>query len=407
MGGMRVLLRAGMLGLVAGQLAVVAVSLYQGAVTLLGYRRQRAGIPEQAPPEDPRFGLVVCARNEEDVIGRVAGDLLGQEYPPNKRSVLVVAHNCEDDTASVAARAGALVVELATATAGKAQAIQAGLEALGDGYDYIGIFDADARVTPDLLRQVAAHSDGEVCMQVEALPIADADWLAEGYGFGRRARNLFWWRPREALGLSTTITGCGWFIRPELLHQYRTGQWTMTEDLELTARMVADGHRVRYVSAAKVALGEQRDLGASMRQRSRWVRGHINVVKGRWPGLFKRAVHGDWRALDMAVYLVVPTRLLTRMGVSVAALLWLFSAPAALPGLILLPALVSEWLVPAYIGWKERLVRLSASSLDLAIRHSVLSLLWFPIGFYSLATARLRHWTPTPRNFEPGRTNVS
>ena len=404
---MRFVLRAGRWGLLAGQLAIVGVSLYQGAITLLGYRRHRLGVPANAPATDPRFGLVICARNEADVIQRIVEDLLAQDYPADLRTVIAVAHNCDDETASVAARAGALVVQLTTPAPGKAQAIQAGLDALGDGYDYIGVFDADARVAPELLREVAAHSAGEACLQAEAVPIADSDWLAEGYGFGRKARNLFWWRPREALGLSTTITGCGWFIRPELLHRYATGQWTMTEDLELTARMVADGYRVRYVSAAKVALGEQRDLGASMRQRSRWVRGHINVVKGRWPGLFRRAIRGDRRAIDMAIYLVVPTRVLTRLGVTVAALMAVLSAPFALPWALLLPGLASEWLVPAYIGWKERLVKLSTGSLSLAARHSLLSLLWFPIGIYSLATARIRHWAPTPRNLHPDTTNVS
>ena len=407
MGGMRKVLQVARWAVISGQVAVVAVSLYLSVITALGYRRWKAGIVPNPPERLPRFGLVVCARDEEAVIGRIVGDLLDLDYPVELRTVVVVAHNCSDSTASRAARAGAMVVELVTDAPGKALAIQAGLGGLGDAYDFVGVFDADARITPDLLRMIAAHSKDEVCLQAEALPIADEDWLAEGYGFGRKARNLFWWRPREALGLSTTITGCGWFIRPDLLHHYARGQWTMTEDLELTARMVADGHKVRYVSAAKVALGEPRELSASMRQRSRWVRGHINVVKGRWPGLLRRAWRGDRRAIDMAIYLVVPTRLLTRMGVTLAALFALFSAPFALPGALVYTAFAGEWLIPAYIGWKERLVKLSAGSLRLALRHSLLSLLWFPIGLYALATARIRHWAPTPRNLERDASNVA
>jgi hypothetical protein len=53
--------------------------------------------------------------------------------------------------------------------------------------------------------------------------------------------------------------------------------------------------------------------------------------------------------------------------------------------------------VPAWIGWRERLVRLSSGSLELALRHSVLSLLWFPIGIWAMATARLRSWHAMPR----------
>lgn len=396
------------LALRIGQAALVAVSLYQTAVTALGYRRQlqlRAA-PRLEPGYLPRFGLIVCARNEEAVVGRLVQDLLAQQYPRELRDVVVVAHNCEDATASVAARAGAIVVEHSTVTPGKAYAVQAGLHALGEGYDFVGIFDADARVTPELLRAVALRAKGEECLQAETVPFADHDWLAEGYGFGRKARNLFWWRPREALGLSTTITGCGWFIRPELLAQYADGSRTVTEDLELTARLVANGHRVAYVSGAKVAFGETRELAASWRQRSRWVRGHIGVVRWRWPALARQALRGDRNAADLAIYLLVPTRLLTRLGVTVAALLSLFAAPQALPALVVWPAAAGEWALPAWIGRREHLVRLSSGSLSLALRHSLLGLLWFPIGAWALVTARLRTWDPMPRTIERDATHV-
>jgi hypothetical protein len=131
------------------------------------------------------------------------------------------------------------------------------------------------------------------------------------------------------------------------------------------------------------------------------------VVKGRWPGLFRRAIRGDRRAIDMAIYLVVPTRLLTRLAVTLATVFAMVSAPFALPGALVAAALAGEWLIPAYIGWKERLVKLSTGSLNVAVRHSMLSLLWFPIGIYALATARIRHWAPSARNVERDASNVA
>lgn len=394
------------LSLVVGQAFVVAVSLYQTVVTSLGYYKRKTGTPKPPTNAHPKFGLIVCARNEEDVIERIVRDLVSQDYPAELRSVLVVAHNCDDDTASAAARAGAAVLELHTPKTGKAYAVQAGCEYLGPTCDYVGVFDSDARVAPGLLQAIAEHSDGADCLQAEAVPIADSIWLAEGYGFGRKARNLFWWRPREALGLTTTITGCGWFIRPELLLRYRSGQWTMTEDLELTARLVADGYKVTYVSEAQVALGEPRDLRTSVNQRSRWVRGHIGVVKGRWLPLVAAATRGNPHARDLAIYLVLPTRLLTRTGVTAATILMLSSAPFALPRLLVWPALAGEWVIPAWIGWRERLFRLSSGSLSLMFRYSLLSLLWFPIGTWAMITARAQAWAPTPRNVQRGARNV-
>ena len=408
MGAMRGLLRTLQVAVRAGQFAIVAVSLYQSAITIAGYRKyqQNKNARPEPPAGLPRFGLVVCARNEEDVVTRIVTDLLAQDYPAELRDVLVVAHNCSDNTASVAARAGARVIARYTPATGKAHAIEAGRTALGPGYDLIGVFDADARIAPGLLAEIAAHSRGQDCLQAEVVPIADADWLAEGYGFGRKARNLFWWRPREALGLNTTITGSGWFIRPDVLAQYATGSWTMTEDLELSARLVADGHAIAYVSRAHIACGEPRELKASIHQRSRWVRGHIHVVMGRWLPLVRRAATGDLRALDLAVYLVVPTRLLTRMGVTTTAVLGLVWPAFGLPGPIVWAAMLGEWVAPAYIGWKERLVHLSSGSLSLAARHSILNLLWFPIGIWAMSTARLKAWHAMPRILEQEANHV-
>lgn len=402
---MQRMVRMGKYAFITAQLIVALVSLYQTTISTIGYRRRQRGIPERMPGSLPRFGLIVCARNEEPVIERIVRDLLAQQYPVELRNVLVVAHNCTDATASVAARAGARVLELNTAGAGKSFAVQAGADQFDD-YDYVGVFDADARVGPDLLATIARNSDGAECIQTETVPIADADWLAEGYGFARRARNTFWWRPREALGITTTITGSGWFIRPGLLHHYRAGQWTMTEDLELTARLVAEGHMVRYVSAAQVAMGEPRDFRTSVQQRSRWVRGHIGVVHGRWLPLVRTALSGNPHARDLAIYLVLPTRVLTRLGVTTSAVLTLASSPLALPGWLVWPALAGEWLIPSWIAWRERLLRLSTGSLSLAVRSTMLGLLWFPVGAWAMITARVRAWAPTPRSSTEGATNV-
>ena len=62
------------------------------------------------PDAEPQsFAILVCARNEEKVIGNLLDSLNGQEYPEDKRKVFVVAHNCTDNTAEVAARHGATV----------------------------------------------------------------------------------------------------------------------------------------------------------------------------------------------------------------------------------------------------------------------------------------------------------
>src|SRR5512135_3332308 len=119
---------------IAVQAFWVALSLYQSGISVAGRaagprRRRRVDAP-------PRFYVAVCARNEQSVVGGVIGDLLAQEYPRDCFDVTVIAHNCTDSTAHVAAMAGAGVIEVHTERAGKAAAVRAALHAAGDDYDF-------------------------------------------------------------------------------------------------------------------------------------------------------------------------------------------------------------------------------------------------------------------------------
>jgi hypothetical protein len=386
------------LAFVAGQGIWLSVSLYQSMITLLGRARPAPYHRPVTTGHLPTFGLIVCARDEAPVIANITTGLLSQEYPRELFDVVVVAHNCSDDTASVAARAGATVVEARTERPGKSQAMLAGLEALeGRHYDYIGIFDADSRVPATLLATIADASPGQDCLQAETVPHETGDWLSTGYGLGRRARNIFWWRPREALGLGTTVSGSGYFIRPVILRTFLERQRTLTEDLELTARLYGQGGWVTYVSSTYVQVEEAHTLKTSVRQRLRWARGHLSVLRHEWPPLVVRALCGDRRALDMAVYMVAPTRMLTRMTVSAAFLLSLLRVPGAVPLRAATVVMAGEWGVPAVVAFRERLVPWNLQGLRLAWRHGLLSMLWFPIGLWGLVTMRATNWEAIPR----------
>ena len=58
-----------------------------------------------------RFGIIIPARNEEEVIGDTIRTLFKQNYPRELFDVFVVAHNCTDNTAQRAREAGAIVFE--------------------------------------------------------------------------------------------------------------------------------------------------------------------------------------------------------------------------------------------------------------------------------------------------------
>ena len=56
-----------------------------------------------------RYAVLICARNEEDVIADLIGSLKQQTYDQHNLSIFVMADNCTDNTASSAEAAGANV----------------------------------------------------------------------------------------------------------------------------------------------------------------------------------------------------------------------------------------------------------------------------------------------------------
>ena len=116
MGAMRGLLRTVKAAIVAGEAIAAAISLYESAVMVAG--RSRAP-RETAPPATlPRFALMVCARNEERVVGGILETLLRQDYPTALFDVFLVAHNCTDGTAAIGQRLGAWVIDASGAPPG-------------------------------------------------------------------------------------------------------------------------------------------------------------------------------------------------------------------------------------------------------------------------------------------------
>lgn len=75
---------------------------YIGVPLLRKPRPHRPSVPH-------RFAVLISARNEEAVIGNLIASIQAQTYDASLVDIFVVADNCTDKTADVAAAAGAKV----------------------------------------------------------------------------------------------------------------------------------------------------------------------------------------------------------------------------------------------------------------------------------------------------------
>src|SRR5258708_9992461 len=154
--------------LVALSLPVVAWAASPATLAILS----RALPPRSYDPTPKlKFGGIVPGHNEELGISSTVSSLLGMDYPPHMRRIVVVADNCTDATAARAAEAGATVLERFDALQrGKGYALAYAFErTLADGAaDAVVVVDADTTVTKNLLAAFDARlRSGAAAVQAE------------------------------------------------------------------------------------------------------------------------------------------------------------------------------------------------------------------------------------------------
>jgi cellulose synthase/poly-beta-1,6-N-acetylglucosamine synthase-like glycosyltransferase len=236
---------------------------YYLLLTLAGLRLR------PAPAADPPMVTVLIpAHDEEAGLPATLASVRASDYPPGRLRVLVVADNCTDDTAEVARRHGAEVVErFDPMRRGKGFALAAGLpHATGDA---VLILDADCQLAPDAVRRLANELATAEAVQAAVRPRTHAGpaGLAAAVGWavddGVDAG-------RTGLGLGVTLRGTGMMFRRELFDLAPWRNFGLAEDAEYTRELRRIGVRVRLVPGAVVAGETPPDRAALATQRGRW-----------------------------------------------------------------------------------------------------------------------------------------
>ena len=117
-----------MVALPGAALAGLGLYLVLLAAASVGYNPLRA--PNSGAPTR-RLDVLIPAHDEELLVGRCVASLLEQTYPRHLFRVLVIADNCSDGTAAVAALAGATaMVRDEPAARGKGHALRWAMDRL-------------------------------------------------------------------------------------------------------------------------------------------------------------------------------------------------------------------------------------------------------------------------------------
>ena len=129
-----------------------------------GLLQELSPAAEEAGIDAPPVAVIVPARNEALNIGPCLSGLVGQHYPPERFSILVVDDGSSDDTPAIVADFAARYANirllhsplLEPGWTGKCQACQTGANAADPHAEFVCFIDADMRVQPLLLRSAVA-----------------------------------------------------------------------------------------------------------------------------------------------------------------------------------------------------------------------------------------------------------
>ncbi len=261
------------------------------------------------PVSRGRIVVLVPAHDEGVAMLPTLADIRSQLRPGDR--ILVVADNCTDDTARVAAAAGAEVTERKDPVRrGKGYALQFGLAHLSrDPPEIVVFFDADCKLahgTIDRLASTCALTQRPIqALYLMKGPIRSSinHQVAE---FAWRVKN--WVRPLglSRLGLPCQLVGTGMAFPFGVVRSVDLASGSIVEDLKLGLDLALAGSAPVFCPSALVTSEFASSATGAGVQRQRWEHGHIAMISAA-PSLVVAAVaRGNLGLLALALDLAVP-----------------------------------------------------------------------------------------------------
>ncbi|NJK47234.1 glycosyltransferase family 2 protein [Candidatus Gracilibacteria bacterium] len=329
---------------------------------------------------DPlKVSILVPAHNESSGIRMTLETLLSQVSEP--KNIVVIADNCNDDTAAIAREYGVTVIERENSQhRGKGYALDYGLQFLETNPPEIVVtVDADCIVAPQTVENLARLAkttnrpvQATYLMEQPANP-SSKDVIST---LAVRVKNLV--RPYGLLrlGFPSLLTGSGMAFPWQVIRKISLANSKTVDDMQSSIDLAIAGYPTMYCDRALVT-GRLMEKEAAKSQRTRWEHGHLETLLTQSPRLLKAAIaQKRYELLALALEITIPALsllVILWMGAtgiaSLAAALGLSWIPLAiliLAGFSLFCAVTLSWVkfcrtdipgksllaIPFYLLWK-------------------------------------------------------
>lgn len=258
----------------------------------------------------PAVAVVMPAHDEARVIAGTLRAIVPQLAAGDR--LLVVADNCADDTARIAAAAGAEVLERTDrARCGKGYALDFGVRHLErNPPEVVLIIDADCDIEKGAVARLAG-----LCLEtgrpVQALYLMQSPAHA---GLRTRIAEFAWLVKNQVralgfhrLGLPCQLMGTGMAFPWAVISRAVLASGHIVEDLKLGIDLAVAGTPPLFCPEARVTSYFPSTSEGISSQRTRWEHGHLGMIVSAAPPLFLQALRRRDRDLfALALDLCVP-----------------------------------------------------------------------------------------------------
>ena len=259
----------------------------------------------------PAVDLVVAARDEEAVIGRLVERLAALSYPADRLKIWIVDDGSEDRTPEVLSEYQTRFPQLQVlrrprdAGGGKSGALNAVLPNLQGRW--LLVLDADAQLQPDLLERLVrfAEQGGWSAVQLRKSVVnPDLNWLTRAQAM-EMALDAVIQQGRLFSGGVVELRGNGQLLQREaVLSCEGFNEATVTDDLDLSFRLLVQQQPVALLWDPPVQEEAVTAWGALWRQRQRWAEGGLQRFFDYWPQLTGSEVSAA-RKLDLSCFFLL------------------------------------------------------------------------------------------------------